>query len=81
MREYGKQRTELKKIICNQCGREVTLQNGIAEEEFFSGEAIWGYFSRKDGERHSFDLCEACYDRLIQGFVHPPLVEEENELM
>lgn len=81
MREYARQKTELKKIICNQCGREIKMQKGIVGEGVFSGDVTWGYFSGKDGQRHSFDLCEQCYDRLIQGFAIKPLVEEEKELI
>jgi hypothetical protein len=36
----------------------------------------WGYFSEKDGERHTFCLCEACYDRIREQFVLPVTVEE-----
>ena len=38
----------------------------------------WGYFSEKDGETHSFDLCEECYDRITGQFAVP--VEKKDEL-
>lgn len=82
MRQYldPDQRT-LEKIVCNQCGRELKLKNGIVQEGIFTGEARFGYFSGKDGEKHSFDLCEECYDRLVKGFLVPVTVEEETEFL
>ncbi|MFG6333422.1 MAG: hypothetical protein K1W28_16710 [Lachnospiraceae bacterium] len=71
----------VEKIVCNQCGRELKLENGIVQEGVFKGEARWGYFSGKDGETHTFDLCEACYDRLIRSFQIPAAVEEDTELL
>lgn len=82
MRQYldHKKRT-LEKVVCNQCGRELKLENGIVQEGVFQGEARWGYFSGKDGEKHLFDLCEACYERLAGGFLIPVTVEDETELL
>ncbi len=80
MRQYLDKNT-LKRIVCNQCGRELKLENGIVQEGVFHGEARWGYFSRKDGEIHSFDLCEGCYDRLSGGFSIPVTVEEQTEFV
>ena len=78
MREgTGKQ----EKIICNRCGKELEVKNGIVLEGYFHGETCWGYFSRKDGERHSFDLCEDCYDDLISSFAVDVTVEYETELL
>ena len=80
MRLYAEKRT-LEKIVCNQCGRELKLENGIVQEGVFQGETRFGYFSGKDGERHSFDLCEECYDRLTGRFLVPVTMEEELELL
>jgi ribosomal-protein-alanine N-acetyltransferase len=41
----------------------------------------WGYFSKKDGERHSFDLCEHCYDKIIETFALPVEAAEATELL
>lgn len=71
----------LQKIVCNQCGRELKLQNGIVQEGVFHGEARWGYFSEKDGEHHSFDLCESCYEKLMNGFQIPVTVMAQTELL
>ncbi|MBR5509151.1 MAG: hypothetical protein IKV59_03770 [Lachnospiraceae bacterium] len=82
MRQYleGNKRS-LKYIVCNQCGREMKLENGIVQEGVYSGEARWGYFSQKDGERHLFDLCEECYGNLTGGFLIPVTVEDETEFL
>lgn len=82
MRQYlDHNKKTLEKVVCNQCGRELKLENGIVQEGIFQGEARWGYFSGKDGEKHFFDLCEECYDRLSGGFLIPVTVEDETELL
>lgn len=80
MRQYQIKRTEetkkeVTKIICNQCGKEIPVVNGQAQEGVFSADVTWGYFSEKDGERHSFELCEECYDAMLKGFQIPAEVE------
>lgn len=70
-----------RKIVCNQCGREMRQQQGMLQEGAFRAEVKWGFFSGKDGENHSFCLCEACYDRLLAGFVIPAEIEERTELL
>lgn len=76
MRQYQiKEIKEVKKIICNQCGKEMQVTNGRAEEGVFSVDYAWGYFSGKDGEKHSFDLCEDCYDKLLASFKIPAEIE------
>ena len=76
MRQYQMQETkEIKKIICNKCGKEIVVKNGVAEADTLSVEKRWGYFSNKDNEVHVFDLCEECYDKWIATFLIP--VEEK----
>ena len=82
MREYTEgTKTIVKKVICNQCGKEIKIDDSTAPAEWLAVDKSWGYFSGKDGETHSFDLCEVCYDKLIRGFVLPATVEEQNELL
>ena len=50
-------------------------------EGVFEGNQQFGYFSNKDGIRHSFDLCEECYDKLIEGFAVEVTKEEVQELL
>lgn len=82
MRQYlDKDRKKLEKVVCNQCGRELKLKNGIVQEGVFSGDIRWGYFSEKDGEQHTFDLCEACYGRITGAFIIPAAVEDMTEFL
>ncbi|MEG0108910.1 MAG: hypothetical protein RR705_08670 [Lachnospiraceae bacterium] len=72
MRQYKtKEVKAVEKIFCNQCGKEIPVANGQPEQGVFSVDYEWGYFSNKDGEKHSFDLCEECYDKMIAGFLTP----------
>ena len=49
MRQYQMKETkEIKKIICNKCGRQIKVVNGRPEEGVFSVDHTWGYFSDKD---------------------------------
>lgn len=67
---------EEKILRCNGCGREIAKENDIIREGVLQVEWNWGYFSGKDGERHSFCLCESCYDRIRETFAVPVTVEE-----
>ena len=76
MRLYNIQEPkEVTKIICNKCGKEIAVENGMAKEDTLSVQKRWGYFSEKDNEVHAFDLCEACYDELISNFRIPIEIE------
>lgn len=76
MRQYElKEQKEISKMICNQCGKEIPVSGGHEMEGVFRVDYEWGYFSEKDGERHSFDLCEACYDKLLRFFQIPVEIE------
>lgn len=72
MRQYQlKETKEVKKIICNKCGKEIVVENGQSPEDVLTVEKRWGYFSGKDNEVHQFDLCEACYDAWTAAFLIP----------
>lgn len=59
---------------CNCCGTT------IEQKDFIYIEKIWGYFSnQKDGQKHSFCVCEDCYDAWISGFKYAPESEEVTE--
>jgi len=76
MRQYIiKEAKEVGKVICNKCGKEVIVQNGYFEQDVLNVNKRWGYFSDKDNEIHSFDLCESCYDELIKSFKIPAEIE------
>ena len=69
----------LETVICNCCGKKMVVENGILREGAISIDHMWDYFSEKDGERHSFDLCEECYDGLIASFKLPVDIEIKAE--
>lgn len=82
MRQYkGKYNKILKEIYCNKCGKIISLDNGIIKEGVCSVNQLWGYFSDKDGQRHTFDLCESCYDVIIKDFAIPIENIEEKEMV
>lgn len=62
---------------CNMCGNEIERQEAAPTGEGLHIEKHWGYFSEKDGEIHTFDLCEKCYDRLTDSFLIPAEIQEE----
>ena len=80
MRKYNRS-GQLKTVICNGCGRKLAVKDGILREGCFHADHPWDYFSEKDGEIHHFDLCEECYDHMIQGFHIPVEREEQIELL
>ncbi|MBR1931448.1 MAG: hypothetical protein IJ833_08280 [Lachnospiraceae bacterium] len=82
MRKYEqKPDCDLTEVICNKCGKRLEVENGYLREECFSAEHVFGYFSRKDGIKHRFDLCEDCYDHIIAAFRIPVVEEQEVELL
>ena len=66
---------DTEKIICNMCGKEISVKNNIKNEDVLSVEKRWGYPSEKDNEVHRFDLCEECYDKLVRSFKIPVEIE------
>lgn len=62
---------EIEEVICNCCGKKIKAERGIIKEGVFMAEIKWGYFSKKDGEVHSFDICESCYDKMTESFQIP----------
>lgn len=82
MRKYiNIQENALEQVCCNKCGKNIKVENGFIKEGCFHVEHVFGYFSKKDGMKHSWDLCEACYDDLVQEFAIPVDETEENELL
>ena len=66
--------------FCNCCGKSMKIQNGMLLEGICSVDTTWGYFSGKDLEKHEFDLCEECYDRITLSFAVPPEISEDTEV-
>lgn len=80
MRKY-KSNGVLSGIVCNGCGKKLIVDGGIVREGVLSVEHTWDFFSEKDGEVHRFDLCEECYDNLVNQFRIDVEVEEQVELI
>ncbi|MFW5630292.1 hypothetical protein [Acetivibrio ethanolgignens] len=64
---------------CNQCGKELKIENGILKEDCLQVKKEWGYFSRKDLQIDEICLCESCYDKWIAGFVLPVKKKKQTE--
>lgn len=84
MREYTEKEqkeAELTKVLCNQCGKELEVKDGIIKEGCFSIDYEFDYFSNKDGYIYSLDLCEECFDKWIKGFDTQPKISETKEFL
>lgn len=82
MRKYTNQNNiQTVELYCNCCGRKIRTEKDMILEGVFHGEVQWGYFSEKDGETHSFDVCETCYDQWVSNFQIPVEKKIENELL
>ena len=82
MRKYEDEANgKLIQVVCNQCRRELKLENGYLKEGCFAVDTVFGYFSEKDGTRHQFDLCEECYDKMVARFAVPVEESQAKELL
>lgn len=69
------------KTICNKCGREIKVENGIEKQDYLAVTKQWGYFSSKDGKSYKFIMCEECVDKLAESFVIPVEVTDITEYL
>lgn len=81
MREYNTENGKLVCVTCNCCGKQLEVENGILMEGCFHSDWMFGYFSKRDREKHAFDLCEECYDKMIGEFQIPPEIITVTELL
>ena len=82
MRKYTKiEENVLLEVRCNKCGKNLHVENGFLKEGCFHAENVFGYFSTRDGSKHSWDLCEECYDVLVKEFMIPVEETESNEYL
>lgn len=82
MRVYSEQKeTQLVKAVCNCCGKELLVENGFLREECVHMSHDFGFFGKRDGISHTFDLCEECYEKIIAGFMVPVETKEREELI
>lgn len=80
MRKY-KSGGELKSVVCNCCGKKMVVENGILREGAMTINHAWDFFSEKDGEIHHWDICEECYDNMVNQFKIEMEVEERVEFI
>lgn len=69
------------RLICNVCGTTLGQIDSVIKQDYLLIHKNWGYFSKKDGQRHTICLCESCYDQWISTFRVPVLEEEQVELL
>jgi hypothetical protein len=58
---------ELEDIICDVCGKSCLTDCSMddpAMSEYATLEGIWGYCSKKDGERYLCEMCEGCFEKV-----------------
>ena len=78
MRQYQlKETKKLRKLFVTGVENETKVVSGIPKREMLHVEHTWGYFSGKDGESCSFDLCEECFDEITKGFLIPTECKDE----
>ena len=70
-----------KSISCNMCGKTVEFEEGLLKDDFFEATKDWGYFSKKDLQTHRFNLCEDCYDSMVDKFVIPMTIIDKKEAL
>lgn len=69
-------------IYCNRCGKLICKETDKDKTSFLMIQKEWGYFSDgKDGMIHRMDICESCYEALIQTFAIPPEQTGKTELI
>jgi hypothetical protein len=73
--------SKLESAVCNKCGKSLTVERGMIKEGYFSVDTGFGYFSKKDGCRHKFDLCEECFDELVDSLSVPAEILQDTELI
>ena len=72
---------KLQRVLCNRCGKDLRVENGILKEGCLSVDYCFGYFSKKDGTKIRFDLCEECYEEITSRFAIPVEISEDTELL
>lgn len=70
------------RIYCNRCGREICTIELKDKTSFLTIQKEWGYFSReKDGKVQRMDICEPCYEVLVESFAIPPEEKQITEYL
>lgn len=68
---------ELKAIMCNSCGEFILLDQSQSVQSFA---LYFGYDSGHDNQRWSFDICDKCIEKIVDGFkIAPEITGNEEE--
>lgn len=67
MRKHKKVfRDEVCDVICDICSRScLKSEAAMYSAEFAVLNAQWGYWSRKDGQNCTLEICEECFDKIM----------------
>lgn len=66
MKTYKKKLTKVvDKILCDSCGEDCTITEPAVEYEYAEIIATWGYFSNQDGAQYDIQICESCFNEVI----------------
>lgn len=66
MKTYKKKLTKVvDKILCDSCGEDCTITEPAVEHEYAELSATWGYFSDQDGAQYDIQICESCFNEVI----------------
>jgi hypothetical protein len=66
MKNYKKKLTKVvDNIYCDGCGESCTTTEPVVEHEYGELSATWGYFSNQDGTQYDIQLCEKCFNEIV----------------
>lgn len=69
MKTYKKKTVKVTdKIYCDSCGdccSKGTDNNPVLDHEYAELSATWGYFSDQDGMQYDIQICETCFNEVI----------------
>lgn len=70
MKTYKKKLTKVvDQILCDCCGqsctKEVPTIKPSFDHEYATIKATWGYFSKQDGNQFDIEICEHCFNEVI----------------
>ena len=56
---------EIDEVICNYCGNKIDTDSLGYRKDYIHIEKRWGYNSEKDGDFTEIDICEKCFDKIL----------------
>lgn len=66
MKTYKKVlKKDIDKIYCDACGKSCTITEPVDEHEYATLAATWGYFSNQDGQYFDIQICESCFNEVL----------------